>query len=172
MNDNKARHYSIGEFAEKTGTSVRTLIALLEEKGDIDSSIMMTLIHSIQTENEQREWLEGHTSKEIANRLFDQPDDRKLELDKEYLELSGEVKRLFGRPAGVPEVQGLVERYMKASLEFVGEEAMNGFGSLESVQLEDLENMVVSPFSKEEEDWLNEAMELFMIRNGMIDPIP
>ncbi|MDF2661754.1 MAG: hypothetical protein K0Q94_4545, partial [Paenibacillus sp.] len=42
----------------------------------------------------------------------------------------------------------------------------------ESVQLEDLENMVVSPFSKEEEDWLNEAMELFMIRNGMIDPIP
>ncbi|MBD2860782.1 hypothetical protein [Paenibacillus oceani] len=61
---------------------------------------------------------------------------------------------------------------MKANLEFVGEEAMNGFGSLESVQLEDLENMVVSPFSKEEEDWLNEAMELFMIRNGMIDPIP
>ncbi|MBD2860783.1 MerR family transcriptional regulator [Paenibacillus oceani] len=44
MNDNKARHYSVGEFAEKTGTSVRTLIALLEEKGDIDSSIMMTLM--------------------------------------------------------------------------------------------------------------------------------
>ena len=43
----------------------RTMV-YLEEDEEVDSDILMSLINSIQKENEQRLWLEEYVSKEVA----------------------------------------------------------------------------------------------------------
>ncbi|MFE7375963.1 MerR family transcriptional regulator [Bacillus cereus] len=146
----------------------RTMVCL-EEDEELDSDILMSLINSIQKENEQRLWLEGYVSKELADGLYNKPEKEGIALDKEFVRLAKEVKRLFGRQIEDSEVQKLVDEHMKATLKYVGEETMYSLGKLENVE-EQYNNMMPSPYTEEEEAWLNEAMEYYMIRNGMYSP--
>ncbi|EJR86946.1 MerR family transcriptional regulator [Bacillus cereus] len=141
----------------------------LEEDEELDSDILMSLINSIQKENEQRLWLEGYVSKKLVDRLYNKPEEEGIALDKEFVRLAKEVKRLFGRQIEDSEVQKLVDEHMKATLKYVGEETMYSLGELENVE-EQYNNMMPSPYTEEEEAWLNEAMEYYMIRNEMYSP--
>ncbi|PER23791.1 MerR family transcriptional regulator [Bacillus cereus] len=145
----------------------RTIICLEEEQ--VDSGIVMSLINSIQKENEQRLWLEEYVSKEVVDGLYNKPEEESIALDKEFVRLATEVKRLFGRRIEDSEVQKLVDEHMKATLKYVGEETMYSLGKLENVE-EQYNNMMPSPYTEEEEAWLNEAMEYYMIQNGLYSP--
>jgi len=146
----------------------RTMVCL-EEDEELDSDILMSLINSIQKENEQRLWLEGYVSKELVDGLYNKPEEEGIALDKEFVRLAKEVKRLFGRQIEDSEVQKLVDEHMKATLKYVGEEKMYALGKLENAE-EQYNNMMPSPYTEEEEAWLNEAMEYYMIRNGLYSP--
>lgn len=148
--------------------AIKRTISLLEKNDEIDSTILMTLIHSFQTEKDQRIWLEQYLPKDITDDLFKKSEEEMLALDMQYIDMSNEVKRLFGRPIDDPEVQSLVERSVQASLAFAGEEVAQSFSNLDSIELSDLDAMVQSPFSEEEQDWLNQAMEYYMRCQGMI----
>lgn len=145
----------------------RTIICLEEEQ--VDSCILMSLISSIQKETEQRLWLEEYVSKEVVDGLYNKPEEESVALDKEFVRLAKEVKRLFGRQIEDSEVQKLVDEHMKATLNYVGEETMYSLGKLEDVE-EQYNNMMPSPYTEEEEKWLNEAMEYYMIQNGLYSP--
>lgn len=146
----------------------RTMVCL-EEDEELDSDILMSLINSIQKESEQRLWLEGYVSKELVDGLYNKPEEEGIALDKEFVRLAKEVKRLFGRQIEDSEVQKLVDEHMKATLKYVGEETMYSLGKLENAE-EQYNNMMPSPYTEEEEAWLNEAMEYYMIRNGLYSP--
>lgn len=146
----------------------RTMVCL-EEDEELDSDILMSLINSIQKETEQRLWLEEYVSKETVDGLYNKPEKESLALDKEFVRLAKEVKRLFGRKIDDVEVQKLVDQHMKATLKYVGEETVYALGKLENAE-EQYNNMMPSPYTEEEEAWLNEAMEYYMIRNGLYSP--
>ncbi|EJS60598.1 MerR family transcriptional regulator [Bacillus cereus] len=146
----------------------RTMVCLKEDE-EVDSNILMSLINSIQKENEQRLWLEEYVSKEVADGLYNKPEEEGIALDKEFVRLAKEVKRLFGRQIEDSEVQKLVDEHMKATLKYVGEETMYSLGKLENVE-EQYNNMMPSPYTEEEELWLNEAMECYMVKNGLYSP--
>ncbi|MFS8354198.1 MerR family transcriptional regulator [Bacillus nitratireducens] len=146
----------------------RTMVCLKEDE-EVDSNILMSLINSIQKENEQRVWLEEYVSKEVADGLYNKPEEEGIALDKEFVRLAKEVKRLFGRQIEDSEVQKLVDEHMKATLKYVGEETMYSLGKLENVE-EQYNNVMPSPYTEEEELWLNEAMECYMVKNGLYSP--
>lgn len=146
----------------------RTMVCLKEDE-EVDSNILMSLINSIQKENEQRLWLEEYVSKEVADGLYNKPEEEGIALDKEFVRLAKEVKRLFGRQIEDSEVQKLVDEHMKATLKYVGEETMYSLGKLENVE-EQYNNMMPSPYTEEEELWLNEAMECYMVKNSLCSP--
>ncbi|QWI69976.1 MerR family transcriptional regulator [Bacillus sp. 41-22] len=146
----------------------RTMV-YLEEDEEVDSNILMSLINSIQKENEQRLWLEEYVSKEVADGLYNKQEEEDIALDKEFMRLAKEVKRLFGRQIEDSEVQKLVDEHMKATLKYVGEETMYSLGKLENVE-EQYNNMMPFPYTEEEGAWLNEAMKYFMIQNGLYSP--
>ncbi|EEL85584.1 MerR family transcriptional regulator [Bacillus cereus] len=146
----------------------RTMVCLKEDE-EVDSNILMSLINSIQKENEQRLWLEEYVSKEVADGLYNKPEEEGIALDKEFVRLAKEVKRLFGRQIEDSEVQKLVDEHMKATLKYVGEETMYSLGKLENVE-EQYNNVMPSPYTEEEELWLNEAMECYMVKNGLYSP--
>ncbi|MFE6703382.1 MerR family transcriptional regulator [Bacillus thuringiensis] len=161
--EEKRRHIEVSIKALE-----RTMVCL-EEDEELDSDILMSLINSIQKENEQRLWLEGYVSKDFADGLYNKSEEEGIALDKEFVRLAKEVKRLFGRQIEDSEVQKLVDEHMKSTLKYVGEETMYSLGKLENVE-EQYNNMMPSPYTEEEEAWLNEAMEYYMIRNGMYSP--
>ncbi|GAA3411356.1 MerR family transcriptional regulator [Paenibacillus hodogayensis] len=150
--------------------AIRRTSALLEESGTVDGSILFSLVKSMQTEKEQRLWIERNVSAEAIAPLFDKPDEEHLALDKQYIELSEAVKRLAGRAVDDPEVQELLERYLQASLNVTGPETLKHFGRLEQAELEEWNDLVASPFTEEEEAWFNSAMEHYMVRCGMLGP--
>lgn len=157
------------EKKEQINTVLRAIdrsMLLLKEEGEVDSEVMMSLIRNIQTEKEQRTWFETRTSKEAADRLFNKTEEEKLALDKEFIRLSREVKRLCGRPFDDPEVKQLVESHIQFALDFIGEETMEAFGEIDENDEKLLESMVPMPFIVNEEKWLNQAMEYYMIQSG------
>ncbi|QED46703.1 MerR family transcriptional regulator [Cytobacillus dafuensis] len=151
-------------------TSINRTIKLLEEEGEVDSAILMSLINTVQTEKNTREWLEQRTTKDVVDYLYNKSEDDVLSLDKEYIHLSKKVKELVGLPIEDPQVQELIEQYMKATLDFIGEEAMHALAEMDLSEADKLQEMMPSPFTKEEEDWLNQAMDYYMVQNGMVDP--
>ncbi|PEE35295.1 MerR family transcriptional regulator [Bacillus pseudomycoides] len=157
------------EHIETSLKAINRTITLLEDEGQVDSNILMSLIRNIQKESEQRRWLEEYMDKEVVDRLYDKSEEEMVALDKEFIQLSKEVKRLFGKPVYDPDVQKLVDQHMKATLTYVGEEAVNSLSGLENME-DQYGNMIPSPYTKEEEEWLNGAMEYYMIQNGMYSP--
>ncbi|MBB2481981.1 MerR family transcriptional regulator [Bacillus sp. APMAM] len=158
------------EQIETTLNAINRTIELIADEGEVDSPVLMSLVNSMQIEKDQRLWVEHHISKDVADQLFNKPKEELVALDKEFIQLSKEVKRLMGKSVHDPEVQELVDKHMKATLEFVGEEAIYAIQDLEDLEIEKLENMCFSPYTKEEEEWLNQAMEYYMIQNGMYTP--
>ncbi|TKH09908.1 MerR family transcriptional regulator [Bacillus wiedmannii] len=158
------------EQIETTLNAINRTIELIAGEGEVDSPVLMSLINSMQIEKDQRLCVEQHISKDVADQLFNKPKEELVALDKEFIQLSKEVKRLMGKSVHDPEVQELVDKHMKATFEFVGEEAIYAMQDLEDLEKEKLENMFSSPYTKEEEEWLNQAMEYYMIQNGMYTP--
>ncbi|KPD07742.1 hypothetical protein AM501_13835 [Aneurinibacillus migulanus] len=59
-----------------------------------------------------------------------------------------EAKKLVRKPVDDPQVQRLMDKYMKATLQFVGGETMHGFGKLETMELDEIEKIGPSSFTK------------------------
>lgn len=160
------------EQIETALLAINRTIALLQDEGEVDSAILMSIINGFQTIKTQREWLEQYTAKEVVDQIMNKTEEENIALDKEYIRLSKEVKRLFGQPIDDPEVQNVIDQYLKAMLQFLGEEAIQTISTLnvtEADELQAFENSIPSPFTKEEEEWLNKVMEYYMIQHEMID---
>ncbi|MEM4997156.1 MerR family transcriptional regulator [Priestia sp. SB1] len=158
------------EHLEKVLKVINQTISLLDDQEDVPNEILISLINNIQNEEDQRTWLEHFTSKEIADKVYNRSDEENLSLDRGFIDLSREVKRLVGKPVHDPEVQELANKHLQASLKYVGEEAMNAFGKLEDKEIEDFQSMMASPYTEEEEKWLDQVIEYYMVQNGMYNP--
>ncbi|WP_028986488.1 MerR family transcriptional regulator [Thermicanus aegyptius] len=158
------------EQIETALKAIHRTISLLEDEGEVDGAILASLINSMQTEKEQRAWLTEHASKEVVEWLDNMSEEEMAELDKVFIHLSKKVKELAGKPPHDPEVQEMVDRYMKATLQFIDKEIFDSFTFIDHGKAEDFAKMLPSPFTTEEEEWLNQAMEFYMAKNGMYEP--
>ncbi|MDM5436603.1 MerR family transcriptional regulator [Bacillus hominis] len=158
------------EHLDKVLKAINQTISLLDSQKDVPSEILISLINNIQNEENQRTWLEHFTSKEIADKIYNKTNEENLSLDKEFIDLSRDVKRLVGKPVHDPEVQELANKHLQASLKYVGEEAMHAFGKLEDQEIGDFQYMMASPYTEEEERWLDQVIEYYMVQNGMYNP--
>ena len=101
------------EQIETALKAIDRTISLLEEEGEVDAAVLASLIHSMQTEKEQREWLEQRVSKETVEQLHNKSDEEMLALDKVYVRLANKAKKLAGKPPEDPEVQNMLDEYMR-----------------------------------------------------------
>ncbi|TKI90652.1 MerR family transcriptional regulator, partial [Bacillus cereus] len=104
------------EHLDKVLKAINQTISLLDSQKNIPSEILISLINNIQNEKNQRTWLEHFTSKEIADKVYNKTDEENLSLDKEFIDLSRDVKRLVGKPVHDSEVQELANKHLQASL--------------------------------------------------------
>lgn len=150
-------------------TTIQRVIKLLEEEGEVDSAILFSLIHNMQTESVQNEWLERHNLTNVLENLSKKTEEEKITLDQTFIQMAKEVKKLYGKPIKDPEVQEMIKAYIETSFEFLGEDLVQQLAdaNVEELDIQELENLTPSPFTEDEQEWLNQAMEYYMKEAGM-----
>ncbi|RKO62306.1 MerR family transcriptional regulator [Caldibacillus debilis] len=156
------------EQIETVIRSLRRIIRILEEEGEIDNLTLMSLIHSMQTEKDMKEQMKQIFSEEFVEELFEKQEREIWDLDKSFVQLTKEAKRLVGRPPEDPEVQAVMEKYFQSTLNFIGEEGLKELAHLTESDLQAFDQQLPSPFTREEEEWLAKAMEHYMRSNPSV----
>jgi F0F1-type ATP synthase delta subunit len=108
--------------------------------------------------------MERHMLTDVVEELSKKSEEDKITLDKTYIQMSKKVKRLYGKPIEDPEVQEMIKTYIEESLAFLGEDLMQKLAdtNMEELDIQEIENMTPSPFTEEEQQWINQAMEFYM----------
>ncbi|RTR29135.1 MerR family transcriptional regulator [Robertmurraya yapensis] len=152
------------EQIEQSIKSIKRVIKLVKEEGEVDSALLFSLIHGMRTEYIEEEWMESHMLTEVVEELTKKPEEDKIALDKTFIHLSKEVKQLYGKSVDDPKVQGMIKTYLEASFSFLGEDLIQKLAdtNIEELDIQELENMAPSPFTEDEQNWLNQAMEFYM----------
>ncbi|WAA13888.1 MerR family transcriptional regulator [Fervidibacillus halotolerans] len=147
---------------EKSINVIDRILDLLEEEGEVDSAILMSLVRSLQTEDEQKKWMKKYVDEQFVDSLFQLMKDEKIHMDKMFLQFAQKVKQLYGRPVDDKEVQTMVGNYLESSLQLFETEQVQSFKlTSEQVDFDELDRFAPSPFTKAEEKWLEEAFEYY-----------
>lgn len=140
---------------------------LLDDGFPLDWTVLTSLLHGMQFEEEQTAWMKEHFPDDFASLFTDMPKERRDKLDREWLSILADLKKLMSEniPAHAPEAQQVLidinELFRKIVPEDIITENMEEWAEqLESVEADDF----IAPtfWSKEEEAYLEEiakAME-------------
>ena len=152
------------ESIEQSMTAIKRVIKLLEEVGEVDSALLFSLIHGIQMENIQKEWMEQPMLTEVVEGLSKKTEEEKATLDQTFIQFAKEVKQHYGKPVEDLKVQEMIKSYLEASFMFFGEDLMKKLAEVDvkKLDIQDFEDMTPSPFTEDEQKWLNQAMEYYM----------
>lgn len=104
--------------------------------------------------------MEKNQLAEIGESLFQKSEKETADLDKSFIQMAKDLKELYGRPVDDPQVQQMVAAYLQSSFAFIGEDVIEKLAEvdLESINIDELEEMAPSPFTEAEEKWLHEAI--------------
>lgn len=167
LNETLTKHFKALEEEkkqiEKSMDAIKRIIRLLKEEVEVDSELLFSLIHSLPTEDKQKEWMERHKLTDFVEELS-----RKVEgsvnLEKTFVQLSKKVNQLYGKPIEDPEVKEMAESYIEATILYLGEGLMQKLSNvnIEEQNLQELKDITPSPFTETEEKWLIQVIEYYM----------
>lgn len=126
----------------------------------INPSIFITIINSIQEEDEHKNWLKALLPEDKVEKLYSITEQQKLDIEKKYAEYMGEIKQLFGKPPEDVIVQHTVHKLIELVTEIMGED-LQSILELE-LDLDIKEDPMPNPLSNEEEEWLGRAIEIYV----------
>lgn len=152
------------EQIEQSMQVMKRVMKLVEEEEEVDSTVLFSLIYGMNTEHTHKEWMERYKLTDIVEELSKKREEDKIALDKTFIHLSKKVKQLYGKPVEDLKVQEMVKEYIEESFSFLNEDLIQKLAntSVEELDMQELENMIPSPFAEDEQKWLNEAMEYYM----------
>lgn len=133
---------------------------------EVDAAVLISLINSIQTEDKQKELLSKAIGRNKVEKIFTISDEKKLEIERSFVKIHSKVKKLYTNAPDSPEVQRLVEEYLSLVHEVIGED-LGIIEGLENIDLDDEIWFFSSPFSKEEEEWFAEGVNIYLEQKGV-----
>lgn len=132
-------------------------IDVVDHHGEVDASIFMTLINGIQMENEHKEFLKGFMDEQKVEELYNRPDERQREIEKEMVEILSNLNHFYKKDKEHIEAKKGINRIVEILLEVTG----GDFSFLENMEIVNVENedwLFPSPFTKEIEEWMLEEI--------------
>lgn len=165
-------HYQKQKMIEKQSQikqMIKTLdhaIHLVDDNKKVDSSIFVFLIHMIQKEDEQKEWLKTIFDEEKVQKMYLHSDEKQKQIEKSFLEFSSTLKSLYGKDPKCYEIQQLISEYIQLTEEVSG---MDITTFLEDIpeNIDEDPWLFPSPFTKEEEEWLAKAFDFYLTKIGV-----
>ncbi|MDL4839407.1 MerR family transcriptional regulator [Aquibacillus rhizosphaerae] len=139
---------------------------IVEDRNEIEPSVFITLINTIQMENEQKEWLKGYIDKDLVEEIYSLPENEQLELEKKWVELSTELKKLADLDHEDDRVQVLIGDMMSLVNDLTGDD-LAFVQEISDKEVEDEIWLFHSPFTAEEEEWMANALDTYLKRKGV-----
>lgn len=174
LNESLSLHFQALEKKKKqieqSMKSINRVIRLIEEEGSVDSNLILNLIHGMRIQHIQEEWMGRHMLTDIAQELEKKSEEDKISLDKTFIQVSKEVKQLYGKPVEDPKVQRMIKNYVEEFFSFLGEDLMQKLADTNiegELDIQELENMTPSPFTEDEQKWFDQAIEYYIQHEEM-----
>ncbi len=154
------------EHIENVIKALDRALHVLEDRKEIVPSVFITLINTIQMEHVQKEWLKGYIDEELVEVIYDVPESKQLELEKKWVEISTELKKLSDLAPEDDRVQELISEMMALVKDLTGDD-LAFVQEIADKEVEDDTWLFHSPFSSEEEDWIASALNAYLKRKGV-----
>lgn len=151
------------EQIEKSMDGIQRVISLLEEEKEVESNLLFSLMNNLEMAHTQKEWMERHNLTDVVDELTNLTEEDRQSIDILSLEIVNDVKRLYGRSFDAAEVQDMIASYMKTVYSILVDDVVQKLNNIDvkDQELQDLENMTLSPFTKEEQKWLIQAIDYY-----------
>ncbi|WP_428908123.1 MerR family transcriptional regulator [Niallia sp. Krafla_26] len=170
----KSLSFQRQEMVEKKEQIERVIRALdhaleiFEDHKMIDSSIFISLINNIRMEKEHKEWLKEYLQEEVIEQMYNISEEKQRELNKEAAVVFGLLKQAFGQDPASQHVQTIIEQFFTLSQEIYGDILSLTQEIMDTgIEVEDDPKLFPSPFTKEEEEWVSQVMEIYMSKRGV-----
>jgi DNA-binding transcriptional MerR regulator len=139
----------------------------LSEAGEkMDANIFTSIIQGIQLEDEHKEWLKSIYSEERVKEILGISSDKQQEFERKYATILSVLKGKCGRNPNDAEVQQLVSELMQMLQDIVGEDLASFFEKTNTIEIEE-EPLHASPLTFEEEEWVREAIKIYLKNAGI-----
>lgn len=139
---------------------------ITEDRKEIEPSIFISLINTIQMEYEQKEWLKSYIDEDLVETIYDVSESKQLEVEKKWVKISSELKRLCDLDPNDHRVQELIGEMMVLVKELTGDD----LGFVQEISKKEVKDdiwLIHSPFSIEEEEWIASALNAYLKRKGV-----
>ena len=145
--------------------SIQTLehaILLAEKNETVDAHIFITLIQNMRMESSQKDWLKNVYPDELVEGLYNFSPEQTAAFNVKYMEIIKQLKQVYERNATDDEV---IEIF-KELLNLVPAELLTQLiEASKDVDIELDDNLFASPFTKEEEIWMERKLAKFNLLN-------
>ncbi|PMC35477.1 MerR family transcriptional regulator [Bacillus sp. UMB0899] len=139
---------------------------IIEDRKEIEPSIFISLISTIQMEHEQKEWLKNYIDGDLIETIYDVSESKQLEVEKKWVEISMDLKKLRNLDPDDQRVQDLIGEMMALVKELTGDD-LAFVQEISEKEVEDDVWLFHSPFSAEEEEWIASALNAYLKRKGV-----
>ena len=146
---------------EQIDESIETLehaILLAEKNETVDAHIFVTLIQNMRMESNQKDWLKNVYPEEIVEDLYNFSPEETSAYNAKYMDITKQLKQAYARDAADEEVIAI----FKELLNIVPAELLTQLmEASEGVHVELDNDLFASPFTKEEEAWMERKLAKF-----------
>lgn len=141
------------EQLEKTIATLEHAIALSEKQESIHTDIFLLLIHGLIKEEEQKQYLKKMLPETFVNDLYNFTREELLEQNKQFMEYAVKLREAYHQQLPDEEVFAIVNNMFALVPEHLMNRAIESASEIEE-HLEFDDSLFMTPFTKEEEEWL------------------
>lgn len=149
--------------------SLDTAISIHEKTDVQDPTIFLLVLHTLLTEEQQKEFLRQYLPQSLIDELYSLFDSNLVELNRKYIELSYAIKEAYANNVEGAELKTLLERFFNIFPEDMRLKIETAFAdvALEGIEIDNW--LFPSPFTPEEEQWIMAQIEQLQVLGGTMD---
>lgn len=149
---------------EKVISSIDTVMAIHEKIDEVDPTLLLLVMHSLLTEQQQKEYLQQYLPQAVIDDLYHMYDRDFVEINRQYIERSYALKEAYRQQLSDREMTELLQRFLNIIPVDLQQKIVEHCAD---VNIESLDEWLFpSPFTKEEEEWVVEQMTRLNILEG------
>ena len=151
---------------EQMLATIDTAIHIHQENTAVDPTTLLLIIHSLLTEEAQKDYLRQYIPEPLIERIYSYLDMNFIEINRRYIESLYEIKQAFLHPPEDTELKQLIEQLFSIIPPELTKSLAQEFEKYANI---DFDNWLFTiPLSSEEENWLLDQAARLNILEGVI----
>lgn len=141
---------------------------IIQETGELDREIFITLINSVQMQEEHKKWLQSFFPAPLVKKLYQQSEDKQLKLEEQLISIWRQVRETNLTDPEDESIQAIIHDILLLTKDILGENLQQFMARSEKINVTKEEQWLFppSPFTTDEEEFLTKALEIYLQNNG------